>query len=71
MAVITLTTQASTMLKEMMAEQEKGLSALRVWVQGGGCSGLSYGMAIDDGGFAPAKETPKIAFAPRLDLLSV
>ena len=33
----------------MMAEQEKGLSALRVWVQGGGCSGLSYGMAIDDG----------------------
>ncbi len=49
MAVITLTAQASKMLKEMITEQEKGQSALRVWVQGGGCSGLSYGMAIDDG----------------------
>lgn len=24
-------------------------AALRVWVAGGGCSGLSYGMALDDG----------------------
>ncbi len=31
-----------------MVSQNKGSSALRVWVAGGGCSGLSYGMALDD-----------------------
>jgi iron-sulfur cluster assembly protein len=31
-----------------MASQEKSDAALRVWVAGGGCSGLSYGMALDD-----------------------
>jgi len=32
-----------------MVSQDKMNSALRVWVAGGGCSGLSYGMALDDG----------------------
>lgn len=27
--------------------QEQGAKALRVWVAGGGCSGLSYGMALE------------------------
>lgn len=31
-----------------MESQSKASSALRVWVAGGGCSGLSYGMALDD-----------------------
>lgn len=31
-----------------MTSQAKADSALRVWVAGGGCSGLSYGMALDD-----------------------
>lgn len=46
---ISLTPRASTELKELMASQEKASTALRVWVAGGGCSGLSYGMALDDG----------------------
>ncbi|MFZ4508912.1 MAG: HesB/IscA family protein [Fimbriimonas sp.] len=45
--MITLTESASTVLQEMISSQEKA-AALRVWVQGGGCSGLSYGMALDD-----------------------
>ncbi|MBV6458098.1 MAG: hypothetical protein HONBIEJF_01221 [Fimbriimonadaceae bacterium] len=45
---ITLSTRAISELKELMASQDKGQSALRVWVAGGGCSGLSYGMALDD-----------------------
>lgn len=46
---ITLTQKAVAELKEFMTSQEKMNAALRVWVAGGGCSGLSYGMALDDG----------------------
>ena len=45
---ITLTERAACELKELMVSQEKTQAALRVWVAGGGCSGLSYGMALDD-----------------------
>jgi iron-sulfur cluster assembly accessory protein len=45
--MITLTERAATELKDLMASQPDAGSALRVWVQGGGCSGLSYGMALD------------------------
>lgn len=47
--MITLTERAATELKELIASQDKASAALRVWVAGGGCSGLSYGMALDDG----------------------
>ena len=46
--MITLTDRAATELKELMTSQDKSDAALRVWVAGGGCSGLSYGMALDD-----------------------
>lgn len=45
---ITLTDRASTELKALMEDENKQTAALRVWVAGGGCSGLSYGMALDD-----------------------
>lgn len=46
--MITLTERALTELKGLMADQQKTDAALRVWVAGGGCSGLQYGMALDD-----------------------
>lgn len=46
---ITLTPRAVTELKDLMQSQDKAEAALRVWVAGGGCSGLQYGMALDDG----------------------
>ena len=46
--MITLTDRAATELKDLMSSQNKGNAALRVWVAGGGCSGLSYGMALDE-----------------------
>lgn len=46
---ITLTDRAAAELKDLIVSQEKPGAALRVWVAGGGCSGLSYGMALDDG----------------------
>lgn len=44
---ITLSNRAASELKQLMQQEEKSDAALRVWVQGGGCSGLSYGMALD------------------------
>src|SRR5947209_4920031 len=45
---INLTDRAAQELKSLLLEQEKPNAALRVWVAGGGCSGLQYGMALDD-----------------------
>lgn len=45
---IKLSERAVTELKDLMASQDKSQAALRVWVAGGGCSGLSYGLALDD-----------------------
>ncbi len=45
---VTLTERAAQEISELMERQGKADAALRVFVQGGGCSGLSYGMAIDD-----------------------
>ncbi|HSI73015.1 MAG TPA: iron-sulfur cluster insertion protein ErpA [Fimbriimonas sp.] len=46
--MITLTDRAASELTELITSQDKQGSALRVWVAGGGCSGLQYGMALDD-----------------------
>lgn len=45
---ITLSTKAACELKELLLAEGKSSGALRIWVAGGGCSGLQYGMAIDD-----------------------
>ncbi|MDR3690799.1 MAG: iron-sulfur cluster insertion protein ErpA [Fimbriimonas sp.] len=45
---ISLTERAATELQSLLVENEKPDAALRVWVAGGGCSGLSYGMALDE-----------------------
>jgi iron-sulfur cluster assembly protein len=45
---ITLTELAASELRQLMQDQSLAEASLRVWVAGGGCSGLSYGMALDD-----------------------
>ncbi|HKW59423.1 MAG TPA: iron-sulfur cluster insertion protein ErpA [Candidatus Dormibacteraeota bacterium] len=47
-AVVSLTTEASTRLKELLAKEDNPQLALRIFVSGGGCSGMQYGMAFDD-----------------------
>lgn len=45
---LTLTPVAAQTVKELIEQQERDDLALRVYVAGGGCSGLQYGMALDE-----------------------
>ena len=45
--VVTVTPKAAEKIKEFMAEEAEKPEFLRVYVQGGGCSGLSYGMGFE------------------------
>jgi iron-sulfur cluster assembly protein len=47
-AVVSLTSEAQSRLKELLAKENNPDLALRVFVSGGGCSGMQYGMAFDD-----------------------
>src|SRR5690348_881121 len=47
-AAVTLTEKAATEIKSLFERQGIENAALRVFVSGGGCSGLQYGMAIAD-----------------------
>lgn len=46
--MITITDPAVAKLKEILAEENNPSLKLRVFVQGGGCSGMSYGFTLDD-----------------------
>jgi iron-sulfur cluster insertion protein len=45
---MTLDDAAVNKLKEVLAEENNPNAKLRVFVQGGGCSGFQYGFALDD-----------------------
>ena len=47
-AVVSLTADAQSRLKELLAKEGNPQLALRIFVSGGGCSGMQYGMAFDD-----------------------
>jgi iron-sulfur cluster assembly protein len=47
-ATVTLTDEALSQLKSLLSKEGNPDLALRVFVTGGGCSGLQYGMAFDD-----------------------
>ena len=46
---ISVTESAASKIKDLLAEESKSDSGLRVFVQGGGCSGFQYGLMIDEG----------------------
>lgn len=45
---ITLTEKAASEIRDLLTQQGKPDATLRIWVASGGCSGLQYGMAIDE-----------------------
>ena len=48
--MITLTANAAAKVKGIMEQEKENLpqGALRIYVQGGGCSGFQYGMVLDE-----------------------
>ena len=46
--MITITDSAVAKLKGILAEETNPESKLRIFVQGGGCSGMQYGFTLDD-----------------------
>jgi iron-sulfur cluster assembly protein len=46
-AVITITDSALAVVRKLLVEKEVPDHGLRVFVAGGGCSGLQYGMALE------------------------
>ncbi|EQD50258.1 FeS cluster biogenesis domain protein, partial [mine drainage metagenome] len=47
MSLIEVTPAARDQVLKIMEKQGKPGAALRLYVQGGGCSGLTYGMSFD------------------------
>ena len=47
MVQVDVTPSAYEQVRKIMAREGKAEQALRLYVQGGGCSGLTYGMTID------------------------
>jgi len=50
MAIINVSETAATKISELLVEENKAGSGLRVFVQGGGCSGFQYGLMIEENG---------------------
>jgi iron-sulfur cluster insertion protein len=48
MYMITITENATTKISDILAEENNPKAKLRVFVQGGGCSGMQYGFTIDE-----------------------
>lgn len=46
--IVTLTNRAVQEVKDLISQQDDENLSLRIYVSGGGCSGLSYGIAIDE-----------------------
>ena len=48
--MINVSETAAAKINELLTEENKAGSGLRVFVQGGGCSGFQYGLMIEENG---------------------
>jgi iron-sulfur cluster insertion protein len=49
-SIVNVTEAAAGKIRELLVEEGKAESGLRVFVQGGGCSGFQYGLMIEESG---------------------
>lgn len=68
--MITLTEAAQEKIKEVLAEEGPN-TKLRMFVQGGGCAGFSYGFSIDDEKNEDDFEIPAGASSVLVDSMSI
>ena len=47
--LVAVTDAAASKIQALLAEDQKNDAGLRVFVQGGGCSGFQYGLMIEEG----------------------
>lgn len=68
--MITLTESAQEKIKEVL-QDESPTSRLRMFVQGGGCAGFSYGFTIDDEKNEDDFEIPTSSHSVLVDSMSL
>jgi iron-sulfur cluster insertion protein len=69
--VITISESAKTKIKDLLYEEGNPNLALRTFVQGGGCSGFSYGFTFDEVTNEDDFEIPLDEFKVLVDSMSM
>jgi iron-sulfur cluster insertion protein len=69
--VITISPSAKEKIKDLLLEENNPNLALRTFVQGGGCSGFSYGFTFDDEINEDDFEVPLDGFKVLVDSMSM
>ncbi len=68
--MITITENASTKITDILAEENNPKARIRVFVQGGGCSGMQYGFAIEEEQHEDDFEIPAGSLSVLVDSIS-
>lgn len=69
--MITISESAKTKIKDLLYEEGNPNLSLRTFVQGGGCSGFSYGFTFDDAVNEDDFEIPLDEFKVLVDSMSM
>jgi iron-sulfur cluster insertion protein len=69
--MIIITTSASTKIQDLLLEENNPNVKLRTFVQGGGCSGFSYGFTFDETQNEDDFEFPVGSFKVLVDSMSM
>jgi iron-sulfur cluster insertion protein len=69
--MITVTETAQTKITDILAEENNPSLKLRMYVQGGGCSGMSYGFTLDEEQNEDDFEIPIISTSVLIDAMSM
>jgi iron-sulfur cluster insertion protein len=69
--MIEITESAKTKILDILAEENNPKMSLRTFVQGGGCSGFSYGFTLDEAHNEDDFEIPLDQFKVLVDAMSM